>query len=81
LYKKRIEQTISPSQADGVYLTRDRIKLHTNDHSHRVLKEFEDRIAETMEQHERMHLIAQESHSAHNGHMTMQIHASTKDPL
>jgi glycosyltransferase involved in cell wall biosynthesis len=81
LYKKRIEQTISPSQADGVYLTIDRIKLHTNDHSHRVLKEFEDRIAETMEQHERMHLIAQESHSAHNGHMTMQIHASTKDPL
>ena len=71
LYKKRIEETISPSQTSGVYLTRDRIKLHTNDHRHRFLKKFEDRITEVMEQHERMNLIAQESHTAHNGHMTV----------
>ena len=71
LYKKRIEETISPSQTSGVYLTRDRIKLHVNDHKHRFLKKFEDRITEVMEQHERMNLIAQESHTAHNGHMTV----------
>jgi hypothetical protein len=64
LYRRRLERKIAEN--GGVQLARDRIKLHTNDHSRRIMDRLDRRMAEVMTRDGRMRTTAREAHAIHN---------------
>ena len=47
-YSRRIMNSMRKGRNDGIHITRNRIKLHTNDHSRRVQTLFESRYAQVI---------------------------------
>jgi hypothetical protein len=46
LYRRRIQRKVTGKPSHGVRLTPDEIKLHTNDHSERLMALWEQRLAQ-----------------------------------